>query len=108
LAHKPLIGWYSTFGIQTEDTHFSALAADKGLPHTVPCTKSTSLAGFLIEERHFGLVLTSAGLRLESVEHRPYSDTVFTGRKFNLTSYQWAPLWSFMPGYGFDPTISIA
>ena len=108
LAHKPLAGWYGTFGIQTEDTHFSALAADSGLPNTVPRTKSTSLAGFLVEERHFGAVLTSAGLRLESVKRRPDSDTGFAERKFNLTSYSVGALWRFVPGYGFGPTVSIA
>ncbi|MFJ2989033.1 TonB-dependent receptor [Collimonas sp. NPDC087041] len=108
LAHKPLAGWHGTFGIQTEDTRFSALAAESGLPDTVPRTKSTSIAAFLVEERNFGPVLTSAGLRLESVQRRPDSDSGFADRKFNLASYSVGALWSFMPGYGFGPTVSIA
>ncbi|AMP01910.1 tonB dependent receptor family protein [Collimonas arenae] len=108
LAHKPLAGWHGTFGIQTEDTRFSALAAESGLPDTVPRTKSTSFAAFLVEERNFGPVLTSAGLRLESVKRRPDGDSGLVDRKFNLASYSVGALWGFMPGYGFGPTVSIA
>ncbi|MEO6921700.1 MAG: TonB-dependent receptor [Collimonas sp.] len=108
LAHKPLAGWHGTFGMQTEDTRFSALSAESGLPDTVPRTKSTSVAAFLVEERNFGPVLTSAGLRLESVKRRPDTESGFTGRKFNLASYSAGALWSFLPGYGFGPTVSIA
>ncbi|MDB5766844.1 MAG: phuR [Collimonas fungivorans] len=108
LAHKPLAGWHGTFGMQTEDTRFSALAAESGLPDTVPRTKSTSIAAFLVEERNFGPVLASAGLRLESVKRRPDADSGFADRKFNLASYSVGALWSFMPGYGFGPTVSIA
>jgi iron complex outermembrane receptor protein len=108
LAHKPLAGWHGTFGMQTEDTRFSALAAESGLPDTVPRTKSTSIAAFLVEERNFGPVLASAGLRLESVKRRPEAESGFADRKFNLASYSAGALWSFLPGYGFGPTVSIA
>lgn len=108
LAHKPLAGWHGTFGMQTEDTRFSALAAESGLPDTVPRTKSTSIAAFLVEERNFGPVLASAGLRLESVKRRPEAESGFADRKFNLASYSVGALWSFLPGYGFGPTVSIA
>lgn len=108
LAHKPLAGWHGTFGMQTEDTRFSALSAESGLPDTVPRTKSTSIAAFLVEERNFGPVLASAGLRLESVKRRPDAESGFADRKFNLASYSVGALWSFLPGYGFGPTVSIA
>jgi iron complex outermembrane recepter protein len=108
LAHKPLAGWHGTFGLQTEDTRFSALAAESGLPDTVPRTKSTSIAAFLVEERSFGPVLASAGLRLESVKRQPDAESEYADRKFNLVSYSVGALWSFVPGYGFGPTVSIA
>jgi len=108
LAHKPLAGWHGTFGMQTEDTRFSALAADSGLPNTIPRTKSTSIVAFLVEERNFGPLLTSAGLRLESVKRRPDAESGFADRKFSLASYSVGALWNFMPGYGFGPTVSIA
>ncbi|HWW06445.1 TonB-dependent receptor [Collimonas sp.] len=108
LAHKPLAGWHGTFGMQTEDTRFSALAAESGLPNTIPRTKSTSIAAFLVEERNFGPLLTSAGLRLESVKRRPDAESGFADRKFSLASYSVGALWNFMPGYGFGPTVSIA
>ncbi|WP_211462494.1 TonB-dependent receptor [Collimonas silvisoli] len=108
LAHKPLAGWHGTFGMQTEDTRFSALAAESGLPDTIPRTKSTSIAAFLVEERNFSPVLTSAGLRIESVKRRPDAESGFADRKFSLASYSVGALWSFVPGYGFGPTVSIA
>lgn len=108
LAHKSLAGWHGTFGMQTEDTRFSALAAESGLPNTIPRTKSTSIAAFLVEEHNFGPLLASAGLRLESVKRRPDAESGFADRKFNLASYSVGALWSFMPGYGFGPTVSIA
>jgi iron complex outermembrane receptor protein len=84
------------------------LAAESGLPNTIPRTKSTSIAAFLVEERNFGPLLASAGLRLESVKRRPDAESGFADRKFNLASYSVGALWSFMPGYGFGPTVSIA
>ncbi|WP_395822436.1 TonB-dependent receptor [Collimonas sp.] len=108
IAHKPLAGWHGTFGIQTEDTRFSALSAESGLPNTVPRTKSSAIAAFLVEERNFGPLLTSAGVRLESIKRRPDGDTGLAERKFNLLSYSVGALWSFLPGYGFGPTLSIA
>lgn len=105
LTHKPLAGWHGTFGLQTDDTRFSALNAGTGGSDTVPVTKSTSVASFLVEERDFGPVRTNAGLRLESVKRTP---TTGTDRSFDLASYSFGGLWSFTPGYGFGVTASVA
>lgn len=105
LAHKPLAGWHGTFGLQTEDTRFSALSADTGGPDTVPVTKSTSFAAFLVEERAVGPVHMDAGLRLESVKRSPVTGQ---DRSFQLASYSVGGLWAFVPGYGFGATASVA
>jgi iron complex outermembrane receptor protein len=107
LTHKPIAEWRGTFGMQTENSKFSALSADAGLPDTVPTTKSSSAAGFLVEERNFGPVRASAGLRLESVKRSPEGNAA-PERSFNLSSYSVGGLWTFTPGYGVGTTLSIA
>lgn len=106
LAHLPFHGWRGTFGLQTEDSRFSALSAATGVADTVPRTKSSSLAGFLVEERDFGPLRVSAGARLESVKRRPDAD--LPQRNFDLGSYSLGGLWSFVPGYAFGATFSLA
>ncbi|MDB5729161.1 MAG: phuR [Noviherbaspirillum sp.] len=107
LTHKPIHEWRGTFGLQTEDARFSALSAETGAPDTVPRTRSSSIAGFLIEERDFGPLRASAGLRLESVSRRPET-TGLPRRDFNLASYSVGGLWTFTPGYGAGATLSVA
>lgn len=107
LVHKPLAGWQGTAGIQTENSRFSALAADGSGPQTVPVTRSSSMAGFLVEERDFGPLRASAGARIESVKRQPDAAGL-PDRHFNLGSYSVGGLWTFMPGYSFGPTVSIA
>jgi iron complex outermembrane recepter protein len=107
LAHSPLAGWRGTVGIQTEDSKLAALAAESGLPDTVPVTRSTSVAAFLVEEREFGPVRTNAGLRLESVKRTPEGN-VMLDRSFRLASLSVGGLWNFMPGYGVGTTLSLA
>lgn len=106
-THERLAGWRGTFGLQTEHGKFSALSAETGVPDTVPITKSSSIAGFLVEERDFGPLRASAGLRLESVERSPEASGL-PERHFDLASYSLGGLWTFMPGYGFGATLSIA
>ncbi|MNR80719.1 putative TonB-dependent receptor precursor [compost metagenome] len=108
LTHKPLAGWRGTFGLQTENSTFSALAADGSGPETVPVTKSSSIAGFLVEERDFGPFRASAGARLESVKRRPDSVSGLAQRDFNLGSYSLGGLWTFTQGYGLGLTASVA
>ncbi len=105
LAHQPLAGWRGNFGVQTEQSNYSALSATDGSAALTPATKSTSLAGFLVEERNFGPVLASAGVRMESVKRRPQG---LQDRDFNLFSWSAGGLWTFMPGYGLGATYSIA
>ncbi|CAH0354089.1 TonB-dependent receptor [Aquabacterium sp. CECT 9606] len=105
LTHAPVAGWHGTFGVQTEENQFSALSADGGAPDTVPVTKSTSAAGFLVEERDLGPVRMNAGLRYENVKRRPVTGE---DRSFGLTSYSVGGLWPFTPGYGLGLTASVA
>ncbi|MEC5218616.1 iron complex outermembrane receptor protein [Actimicrobium sp. GrIS 1.19] len=105
LTHAPVAGFHGTFGFQTENTHFSALNATNGAPDTVPVTRSTSSAVFLVEERDLGAVHMNAGLRLESVKRSPVGNLE---RTFDLTSYSVGGLWNFTPDYGFGATGSIA
>lgn len=108
LTHKPLAGWRGTFGLQTENSEFSALAADGSGPETVPLTKTDSIAGFLVEERDFGPFRASAGARIESVKRKPDAVSGLSQRDFNLGSYSLGGLWTFTPGYGFGATAAIA
>lgn len=108
LRHLPLAGWRGTFGLQTEDSKFSALSATAGTPDTVPTTKSSSLAGFLVEERDFGSLRASAGARLESVKRKPDAASNLAERDFQLGSYSLGGLWRVMPGYGIGATVSVA
>ncbi|NDP58481.1 MAG: TonB-dependent receptor, partial [Oxalobacteraceae bacterium] len=105
LTHKPIAGFRGTFGVQTDNTNFSALNATNGGPDTVPVTRSTSNAAFLVEEKEFGPVRMNAGLRLESVKRAPVSNIA---RSFDLASYALGGLWTFAPGYGAGATVSIA
>jgi iron complex outermembrane receptor protein len=107
LAHKPIAEWRGRFGLQTEESRFSALSAETGLPDTVPRTRSSSVAGFLVEERDFGPLRASAGLRLESVSRRPDAAGL-PRRDFRLVSYSVGGLWTFAPGYGAGATVSVA
>ncbi len=113
LTHKAMAGWRGTFGLQTENSEFSALPAedDHGHGHshaTVPVTKSESIAAFLVEERDFGPLRASAGARIESVKRKPDSHSGLMQRDFNLGSYSLGGLWTFAPGYGLGATAAIA
>lgn len=108
LTHKPLSGWRGSFGVQTENSKFSALAADGSGPETVPVTKTDSVAGFVVEEHDFGPVRVSGGARLESVKRTPDASSGFQSRDFNLGSYSFGGLWTFTPGYALNATASVA
>ncbi|TFW32545.1 TonB-dependent receptor [Massilia horti] len=104
LTHHPVAGLHGTFGVQTENTHFSALSTDGG-PDTVPQTHSKSTAAFLVEEASAGPVRLSGGLRLENVKREPVANQA---RDFNLTSGSFGALWPFTPGYSVGATVSYA
>ena len=107
LAHRPIAGWRGTLGLHTERSRFAALSAETGRPDTVPVTKSSSYAAYLVEERDFGPVRGSAGVRLESVKRRPEA-SVAPERSFDLLSYSAGGAWAFTPGYSLGATVSIA
>jgi len=104
LTHKPLSGFHGTFGVQTENTHFSALSAAGG-PDTVPVTHSTSQAAFLVEETAIGPVRLNAGARYENVRREPVGNV---DRSFNLGSGSVGAQWPFMKGYAAGATLSYA
>ncbi len=107
-THLPLAGWRGTFGLQTEHSNYSALSAETGTSDAVPKTRSKSLAAFLVEERDFGPLRASAGMRLESVKRDPDAASGLPQRSFDLASYSLGGLWQFMPGYGAGATWSLA
>jgi iron complex outermembrane receptor protein len=104
LTHKPVAGFHGTFGLQTENTHFSALSAAGG-PDTVPVTHSTSQALFAVEETSIGPVRMNAGLRYETVKRDPVGNVE---RSFDLGSGSVGALWPFTPGYSAGATLSYA
>lgn len=104
LTHKPVAGWHGTFGVQTENTNFSALSAEGG-PDTVPVTHSTSNAVFVVEERDIGPVKFNAGARVERVKREPVTGA---DRSFNLQSGSVGALWPFVHGYALGATFSYA
>lgn len=104
LSHKPLAGWHGSLGVQTENTRFSALSAAGG-PDTVPVTRSTANAAFLVEEGDVGAVRVNAGARLERVKREPVTGLE---RSFNLHSASLGGMWPLLPGYGIGATLSYA
>ncbi|WP_305823110.1 TonB-dependent receptor [Massilia brevitalea] len=104
LAHAPVAGLHGTFGVQTENTHFSALNAEGG-PDTVPVTHSKTAAAFLVEEANAGPLRLSAGLRYENVERDPVGNLK---RSFDLGSGSLGAAWPFTPGYSVGATVSYA
>ncbi len=104
LSHLALAGWHGSFGMQTENTHFSALSA-QGAPDTVPVTHSTSQALFLVEESDLGPVHVNAGARAEHVKREPVGAA---GRAFDLHSYSVGGLWPFTRAYSAGATVSLA
>jgi iron complex outermembrane receptor protein len=106
MTHKPLtrLGLHGTFGVQTENTHFSALSAEGG-PDTVPATHSTSQALFVVEETAFGPVRLNAGARYEKVKREPVGNRE---RSFDLGSGSIGALWPFTSGYSAGATLSYA
>jgi iron complex outermembrane receptor protein len=63
------------------------------------------VAAFAVEEKDFGDVRISAGMRVEQAERRPDSERA---RDFMLASGSIGALWTFVPGYAVGATGSIA
>lgn len=107
LTHAPIAALHNlhgTFGIQTDNVNFSALSPTGGAD-TVPVTKSTSQAAFIVEELNLGALALSAGGRFEHVERTPVSNIE---RSFALKSGSVGGLWTFVPGYAAGLTFSYA
>ncbi len=106
LSHLPLAGWRGKLGVQTDNATVRALnVEDPSVAPTVPLTRSSSLAAFAVEEKDFGDVRVSAGLRIEQADRRPEGNRA---RDFSLASGSLGALWSFTPGYALGATGSIA
>ncbi len=65
LTHRPVGIVKGVFGVQVQDSHFSALGDEAFLPKI----DSESLAGFVYEEAPMGDFKLSLGARMESVNH---------------------------------------
>ena len=106
LTHLPVAGWRGKLGLQTDNATVKALnVEDPAVAPTVPRTRSSALAAFAVEEKDFGDVRVSAGLRIEQAERRPDGQNA---RDFGLTSGSVGALWRFVPGYAVGVTGSIA
>lgn len=103
-SHSEINGWRGKIGLQADLNNFSALNST-GSIEAVPITKSNSYAGFIVEEKEFGLVRINTGLRIESVKRIPRDNLQ---RSFHLTSWSGGGLWTFIPGYGLGATYSLA
>ncbi len=106
LSHLPLGGWRGKLGLQTDLSTVQALnVADPTVDPTVPRTRSTSTALFVVEETDIGSVRINAGARVEQVGRRPLSQT---SRDFTLASTSVGALWTYTPGYALGLTASLA
>nr|WP_315477160.1 TonB-dependent receptor [uncultured Undibacterium sp.] len=108
LSHANWRGWEGSVGIQTENTNFSALAASTGRADTVPTTRSTSNAIFIVEQKNFGPVIASGGARFESVERRPEAQFQLPQRKFNLQSFSLGAMLPLGDGFALISSLSTA
>ena len=105
LAHTPMAGWRGKLGLQTEATAVQTMMSDPSQLPTVPHTRSTSNAAFIVEEQEFGKVRLNLGARVEGAARNPVTGS---SRYFQLRSYSAGALWSFVPGYGLGFTASVA
>ncbi len=105
LAHQAIAGWRGRFGLQTDGSTVQALDLHDAGESTVPRTRSSSTAAFIVEETDIGDVRLNAGARLEQVGRRPVDAAQ---RNFTLGSASIGALWRFTPGYGLGSTVSLA
>lgn len=86
-SHANLDGWEGSVGLHTEESKFSALASATGRADTVPTTKSSSVAMFLLEQKKFKDFTASFGGRLENVRRNPEAEFAQPNRSFSLGSF---------------------
>jgi iron complex outermembrane receptor protein len=124
LAHKPIIGWKGTFGVQVTASSLNATEVGTGSYAIVPPTKTNSSALFWIEEGKWNSLQGNLGLRYNNVAQNPNLGTelvpqemniggdtpsiALQNRNFNLMSYSAGGLWNFMQGHsaGIAYTVS--
>lgn len=108
LSHTNWQGWEGSIGVQTENTNFSALSVETGRADTVPTTRSTSNAIFLVEQKNFGAVTFSGGGRIETVKRQPQASFNLPERQFNLHSFSLGALIPVTDGYAIVSSLSTA
>lgn len=108
LSHTNWNGWEGSLGVQTEHANFSALSAETGRADTVPTTRSTSNAVFLVEQKNFGPVTISGGGRIEQVKRQPKAEFNLPQREFNLHSFSVGGLIPVANGYAVVTSLSTA
>ena len=108
LSHTNWNGWEGSLGVQTEHANFSALSAETGRADTVPTTRSTSNAVFLVEQKNFGPVTLSGGGRIEQVKRQPKAEFNLPQREFNLHSFSVGGLIPVANGYAVVTSLSTA
>lgn len=86
-THANFAGWEGSLGLHTEESKFSALASATKRADTVPTTKSSSIAMFLLEQKKYKDFTASFGGRLESVSRNPEAEFVLPSRSFSLASF---------------------
>nr|WP_315481827.1 TonB-dependent receptor [uncultured Undibacterium sp.] len=108
LSHTNWNGWEGSLGLQTEHANFSALSAETGRADTVPTTRSTSNAIFLVEQKNFGAITLSGGGRIEKVKRQPQASFNLPQREFNLHSFSLGGLIPVANGYAIVSSLSSA
>jgi len=101
-------GWEGNWGIQNENSRFSALSAATGRADTVPTTTSHSIAGFVVEQKQFGNVTINFGTRVENVKRSPEAQFLLPDRSYTLGSASVGAQWQFTPSYAAGFSVSTA
>jgi iron complex outermembrane receptor protein len=91
LLHQPWFGFEGAVGVHVQDRDFSALGDEA----VVPRTKSSSVAGFIVEKRNWGAFGIEGGLRIESEKRDPDGD--LPSRSFSPTSVSLGGVWKLRP-----------
>jgi iron complex outermembrane receptor protein len=91
LVHLPWSGFEGALGVHVQDRDFSALGEEA----VVPRTKSSSVAGFIVEKRNWDAFGIEAGMRVESEKRDPEGD--LPSRSYSPTSVSLGGVWKFRP-----------
>lgn len=105
ISHTAVAGWRGKLGLQSDTATVETTMANPAQSPTVPHTRSTSHAAFVVEEQEFGKVRLNLGVRLEGASRHPVEGKE---RYFQLASYSAGAMWAFVPGYGLGLTASVA